>query len=82
MYVAIDDNGSRARQRMNEEMEQLYGRRSADIEVAAVAGTPDDCAAALREVVAAGAELILFTAMFEQAEHAERLAAEVIPRLG
>ena len=38
--------------------------------------------AALREVVAAGAELILFTAMFEQAEHAERLAAEVIPQLG
>ena len=28
------------------------------------------------------AELILFTAMFEQAEHAERLAAEVIPQLG
>jgi alkanesulfonate monooxygenase SsuD/methylene tetrahydromethanopterin reductase-like flavin-dependent oxidoreductase (luciferase family) len=82
VYVAIDDNAGRARQRMNEEMEHLYGRRSADIEAAAVAGTPDDCAAALREVVAAGAELILFTAMFEQAEHAERLAAEVIPRLG
>ena len=45
-------------------------------------GTPAACIAALREVVAAGAELILFTAMFEQAEHAERLAAEIIPRLG
>ena len=63
-------------------MEHLYGRRSADIEAAAVAGTPDDCAAAVREAAAAGAGLILFTAMFEQAEHAERLAAEVIPQLG
>src|SRR6266702_1861508 len=72
----------RARRRINEEMEQLYGRRSADIEAAVVAGTPADCVAALREVTAAGAELILFTAMFDQAEHAERLAAEVIPQLG
>jgi len=76
VYVAID------RRRMNDAMERLYGRRSADIEAAAVAGTPADCVAALREVVAAGAELILFTVMFDQAEHAERLATEIIPRLG
>jgi len=82
VYVAIDDNAARARRRMNEAMEHLYGRRVADIEAAAVAGTPADCIAAVREVAAAGAELILFTAMFEQAEHAERLAAEVIPQLG
>ena len=55
----------RARRRMNDAMERLYGRRSADIESATVAGTPAGCVAALREVVAAGAELILFTAMFE-----------------
>jgi len=82
VYVAIDEDAGRARRRINDAMANLYGRRSADIEAAAVAGTPAGCVAALREVVAAGAELILFTAMFEQAEHAERLAAEVIPRLG
>jgi probable F420-dependent oxidoreductase len=82
VYVAIDDDAGRARRRMNEAMEHLYGRRSADIEAAAVAGTAADCVTALREVAAAGAELILFTAMFEQAEHAEWLAAEVIPQLG
>jgi alkanesulfonate monooxygenase SsuD/methylene tetrahydromethanopterin reductase-like flavin-dependent oxidoreductase (luciferase family) len=82
VYIAIDQDAGRARRRMDEAMEHLYGRRSADIEAAAVAGTPADCAAALREVIAAGAELILFTAMFEQGEHAERLAAEVIPQLG
>jgi alkanesulfonate monooxygenase SsuD/methylene tetrahydromethanopterin reductase-like flavin-dependent oxidoreductase (luciferase family) len=82
VYIAIDEDAGRARRRMNEAMEHLYGRRVADIEAAAIAGTPADCIAAVREVAAAGAELILFTAMFEQAEHAERLAAEVIPQLG
>jgi hypothetical protein len=32
-------------------------------------------------VAAAGAELILFTALDEQLEHAEQIAADVIPRL-
>src|SRR6266704_1550657 len=73
VYIAIDEDAGRARRRINDEMEHLYGRRSADIEAAVVAGTPADCVAALREVTAAGAELILFTAMFDQAEHAERL---------
>ena len=49
-------------------------------------GTPQQPNAAgragRRESGAAGAELILFTAMFEKAEHAERQAAEVIPQLG
>ena len=49
---------------------------------AAVAGTQADCVAAVREVAAAGAELILFTPMFSQAEHAEVLAAEIIPQIG
>jgi len=82
VYIAIDEDAGRARRRMNDAMEHLYGRRVPDIEAAAIAGTPADCVAAAREVAAAGAELILFTAMFEQAEHAERLAAEIIPQLG
>jgi probable F420-dependent oxidoreductase len=82
VYIAIDEDPDRARERINDELERLYGHRSAEIESAAIAGTPADCAAGVREVIAAGAELILFTAMFEQAEHAERLATEIIPQLG
>jgi len=59
----------------------LYGHRVESIEAAAVAGPPADCARELRQVASAGAELILFTALFDQAEHAERLATEVIPQL-
>jgi hypothetical protein len=34
----------------------------------------------VREVVEAGAELILFTPVFDEGERMERLAAEVVPR--
>jgi probable F420-dependent oxidoreductase len=81
LYVAIDADAERARRRINAALERLYGRRIPDIEAAAFAGTPADCVAAVREVAAAGAELTLFTPMYSPAEHAEILAAEVIPQL-
>ena len=82
VYIAVDDSTERARERINTELERLYGRRVAAIEAAAIAGTPAGCVRELREVAKAGAELILFTPMYEQAEQAERLAASVIPELG
>ncbi|HZC41495.1 MAG TPA: LLM class flavin-dependent oxidoreductase, partial [Streptosporangiaceae bacterium] len=39
VYIAIDEDAGRARSRINTELERLYGRRVADIEAAAVAGT-------------------------------------------
>jgi alkanesulfonate monooxygenase SsuD/methylene tetrahydromethanopterin reductase-like flavin-dependent oxidoreductase (luciferase family) len=82
VYIALDENSGRARERINAALEGLYGRRMANLEAAAVAGTTADCLTELSAVIAAGAELILFTPLFDQAEHAERLAAEVIPQLG
>ena len=81
VYIAVDDDGDRARERMNASLQWLYGRRSETIEAAAIAGTPETCVSGVRDVAAAGAELILFTPLSEQAEQLERLAAEVIPRL-
>jgi probable F420-dependent oxidoreductase len=82
VYVAVDEDAGHARKRMNAELERLYGFRSEGIEAAAVTGTPADCARELQKVAEAGAELILFTPMFEPAAQAERLAASVIPLLG
>jgi probable F420-dependent oxidoreductase len=82
VYIAVDEDAGRARSRINTALERLYGRRVEAIETAAVAGPPADCVRELRKVAEAGAELILFTAMFDQAEQAERLAAEIIPQLG
>jgi probable F420-dependent oxidoreductase len=82
VYVAIDDHAERARKRMNAALTELYGRRMVTIEAAAVTGTATDCARELHQVAEAGAELILCTAVFDQAEQMERLAAAVIPEIG
>jgi probable F420-dependent oxidoreductase len=81
VYIAIDDNAARARMRVNDGLARVYGRRVPAIEAAAIAGTPRDCAAAVREVINAGAGLVLFTPLDDLAGHAERVAAEVIPAL-
>jgi probable F420-dependent oxidoreductase len=81
VYIAVDSDAGRARERITTELGRLYGRLWPDVEAAPVAGTPDDCVRELRRVIAAGAELILFTPLFDQPEHAERIATEIIPRL-
>jgi len=82
VYIGIDDDAERARDRMNAALAGIYGHRVPAIEAAAVTGTAADCARQASEVAAAGAELILFTALFDQREQMERLAAAVLPQLG
>jgi len=78
IYIAVDDDAARARERVNAALERVYGQRVPSIEAAAIAGTPADCAREARRVAEAGAELILFTALFDQREQMERIAAEII----
>jgi probable F420-dependent oxidoreductase len=82
VYFAIDEDAGRARERINAALEAIYGHRVPAIEAAAIAGTAAGCVAELQQVAAAGAELILGTALFDQREQMERLAAEVIPQVG
>jgi probable F420-dependent oxidoreductase len=82
VYIGIDDDAERARDRMNAALAGIYGHRVPAIEAAAVTGTAADCVRQASEVAAAGAELILFTALFDQREQMERLAAAVLPGLG
>jgi probable F420-dependent oxidoreductase len=81
VYIGIDDDADRARDRMNAALAGIYGQRVPAIEAAAVTGTAADCVRQASEVAAAGAELILFTALFDQREQMERLAASVLPGL-
>jgi probable F420-dependent oxidoreductase len=81
VYIAIDDDPERARKRINAALERIYGHRVPAIEAAAIAGTAADCIREVNLVAAAGAELILFTALFDQREQMELLAADVIPQV-
>ena len=82
VYIAIDEDAGRARTRMNAALEGIYGHRVPAIEAAAITGTAADCVREVNQVAAAGAELILFTALFDQREQMEQLAAAVLPKLG
>ncbi len=82
VYIAIDEDAERARNRMNAALERIYGARVPAIEAAAVTGPAADCVREVNQVAAAGAELILFTALFDLREQMEVLAAAVLPKLG
>jgi probable F420-dependent oxidoreductase len=82
VYISIDSDADRARRRVNAELERIYGSRVPAIEEAAVAGTVTDCVREVRLVAEAGAGLILFTPLHDQAWHAEQIAAEIIPQIG
>ena len=60
---------------------RIYGEFGRRLEPVAVTGPPDACAAGLRAVADAGAEMILLNTVVEQTEQMERLAAEVMPNV-
>jgi alkanesulfonate monooxygenase SsuD/methylene tetrahydromethanopterin reductase-like flavin-dependent oxidoreductase (luciferase family) len=84
VYLMIDNDPGRARERVLEGLRRIYGGMPG-IESVPVSGTVDDVVAGLREVIDAGAETILLNPVggdvAEDREQMERLAAEVIPQL-
>jgi alkanesulfonate monooxygenase SsuD/methylene tetrahydromethanopterin reductase-like flavin-dependent oxidoreductase (luciferase family) len=84
VYLTVDDDAARARERVVAGLHRIYGPKS-DLAAVAVAGTPDDVARGLREVIDAGAQTILLNptgaSVAEDREQMERLAADVLPQL-
>jgi probable F420-dependent oxidoreductase len=76
VYIVVDDDATRARERVDAGLTQIYG--SSSLNAVAVSGPPSACIAGLREVAEAGAELIQLHPLFDEAEQMERLASEVI----
>jgi alkanesulfonate monooxygenase SsuD/methylene tetrahydromethanopterin reductase-like flavin-dependent oxidoreductase (luciferase family) len=85
VYLIVDDDAARARQRVLAGLHRIYGEMPG-IEDVPVSGTPDDVVRGLQEVVDAGADTLLLNPVGEDVaedrEQMERLAADVIPRLG
>jgi probable F420-dependent oxidoreductase len=81
VYVTLDDDAERARARVSAGLVRIYGDFGRRLEPVAVAGPPAACVAALQDVAAAGAEMILLNTVVDQAEQMERLAAEVMPHV-
>jgi alkanesulfonate monooxygenase SsuD/methylene tetrahydromethanopterin reductase-like flavin-dependent oxidoreductase (luciferase family) len=84
VYLMVDDDANRARERVLAGLHRIYGQMPG-IDAVPVSGTPDDVVRGVREVIDAGAEMILLNPVGadvpDNLEQMERLAAEVIPRL-
>jgi len=81
VYIAVDDDAVRGKQRIASALDRLYGYFGQGMERVAIYGPADACAKGLSEVAEAGAELILLNPLFDDAEQMERLSAEVVPKL-
>jgi probable F420-dependent oxidoreductase len=82
VYVTLDDDADRARRRMSEGLARVYSSFGLpDLTPVSVTGSAAAVAAGLREVIHAGAELVMLNPLFDEAEQTEVLASEVIPQL-
>lgn len=84
VYLTVDDDAARARERVVAGLHRIYGQMPG-VEDVPVSGTPADVVRGLREVMDAGAATILLNPVGENVaadrEQMEQLAAEVIPQL-
>ena len=80
VYLAVDRDRERAAKRLREWFGLFYGQADLADRVA-VWGSAEECVERLREIVAAGARLLLLNPVFDMMEQMEILAGEVIPRL-
>lgn len=87
VYIVIDDDATRAWERANAEVKQIYGSQvtgikqiygTPDLSTIFISGPPSACIAGVREIAEAGAELIQFHLFSDEAEQMERLATEVL----
>ena len=78
VYVAVDADKTRAMARLREWFGWYYGNAGMADRVC-LAGSAQEVAAGLREIRAAGAELLLLNPVFDFMHHLEVLAAEIMP---
>jgi probable F420-dependent oxidoreductase len=79
VYLHVEDDAARARQRLEDALTRHYGRGGWSQHI--LAGPAETCTAGIRAVADAGAELILLNPLVDDVQQLERLAAEVIPSL-
>jgi alkanesulfonate monooxygenase SsuD/methylene tetrahydromethanopterin reductase-like flavin-dependent oxidoreductase (luciferase family) len=84
IYLMVDDDADRARERVLAGLHRIYGGMPG-IEAVPVSGTPQDVVRGVRDVIDAGAEMVLLNPVGEHVaedrEQMERLALGVIPQL-
>jgi probable F420-dependent oxidoreductase len=80
VYIAVDRDKARAGKRLTEWFGAFYGRPQMAEEVS-VWGPAEECVEGLKQVVAAGAGLLMLNPVFDEMEQLEVFASEIGPKL-
>lgn len=80
VYLAVDNDKARAEQRLRHWFGLRYNNADLGPRVS-VWGSKDECTAKIQEIVSAGAQRIVFNPMFDEMEHLEICAQEIMPHL-
>lgn len=80
VYLAIDHNRDRAEKRLQEWFGQYYGRPEMASRVS-IWGGRDECLDKLGVLVQTGAKHLMLNPVYDEMEHLELLAEEVVPFL-
>jgi probable F420-dependent oxidoreductase len=80
VYLAVDNDKARAERRLREWFDRRY--KNADLGPrVSIWGSRDECTEKIQEIVRAGAQHIVFNPMFDEMEHLEICAKEIMPHL-
>jgi alkanesulfonate monooxygenase SsuD/methylene tetrahydromethanopterin reductase-like flavin-dependent oxidoreductase (luciferase family) len=81
VYIVVDDDATRARERAEAGLVGIYGDFGRRLTGVAVFGAPKDCVDGLLDVASAGAETIVINPIDDEFQQMERLAADVLPHI-
>jgi probable F420-dependent oxidoreductase len=80
VYLAVDKDKARGEKRIREWFARRY--KNADLgPKVSIWGSSSECAEKIKEIVHAGAQHIVFNPMFDEMEHLEICAKEIMPHL-
>jgi probable F420-dependent oxidoreductase len=80
VYLAVDEDEARGEQRIREWFSRRY--KNADLgPKVSIWGSAEKCTEKIQEIVKAGAQQIVFNPMFDEMEHLEICAKEIMPHL-
>jgi alkanesulfonate monooxygenase SsuD/methylene tetrahydromethanopterin reductase-like flavin-dependent oxidoreductase (luciferase family) len=80
VYLAVDHDRDRAEKRLREWFGVRYGNAEMASKVS-IWGSRDECLNKLGELVTAGAQHVMLNPVFDELEHLELLAQDIVPQL-
>jgi alkanesulfonate monooxygenase SsuD/methylene tetrahydromethanopterin reductase-like flavin-dependent oxidoreductase (luciferase family) len=80
VYLCVDGNKERGEKRIRDWFAQRYKNGDLGPRVA-IWGSSAECTEKIQEIVRAGAQFIVFNPMFDEMEHLEICAKEIMPHL-